>query len=654
MGKSLEPVSVRILLLQMLSHALIFAGQNAGNFAERALLAGDVAATAALGRSWTAFCLLSAFTASMVNVCPFVVGRCAGAGDAGGARAAAGQALLLAGGGSAVGLAVCVAAGVAAAFSAGPARAGALFLATQGLALGPLLAAQALTGYFGGSLRVGPRLLTAVSLVPIAVHLGLAWLLTGGLGWSVAGAGLARLGAALAAAAAALAVAWPELGDLVGAVRRPDRARLRAMVTEGSVLGLQQVVAGLMVLLLYLTAGRAGDVTAAALTLTHSGVYPLLFAFAWGGSQAVGAAAAQAAGRGDARGLARATWLCLGLSAVLAFALPWGAFAAGGGPTLAWLAGGGPTGGAVRAAAGRFMGLLAVFFVFDFAINFLSALLRAAKEQAYLLKATAAAAAGFGLLVLVLPPRPGVACLMGTFIVAQAAWAVLLLVRVAGRWPRAAGRSSPAPPGARRPGPAALPAPAGRLPDWADGQGRGEPRRRGAGRRPLSGLIVSRRPFTPEDHPMDPLQRNTALPPRAQRALALGLLIETLVPPVTRGGDEMPVPLGPGEGDGAGPGGLWQALRFKCGELSALVLRADDPAEAAGYVLGYLPKHFDYVFEQLFGRKRLPAWRGPEAVRPVAMRGGQHGAGGGSVQATCSSTRPVVGAARAGGRPEPT
>ena len=68
MGKSLEPVSLRILLLQMLSHALIFAGQNAGNFAERALLAGDVAATAALGRSWTAFCLLSAFTASMVNV----------------------------------------------------------------------------------------------------------------------------------------------------------------------------------------------------------------------------------------------------------------------------------------------------------------------------------------------------------------------------------------------------------------------------------------------------------------------------------------------------------------------------------------------------------------------------------------------------------
>jgi hypothetical protein len=40
--------------------------------------------------------------------------------------------------------------------------------------------------------------------------------------------------------------------------------------------------------------------------------------------------------------------------------------------------------------------------------------------------------------------------------------------------------------------------------------------------------------------------------------------------------------------------------------LSALVLRADDPRRAAGYVLGYLPKHLEYIFELLFGRKRLP------------------------------------------------
>jgi hypothetical protein len=51
---------------------------------------------------------------------------------------------------------------------------------------------------------------------------------------------------------------------------------------------------------------------------------------------------------------------------------------------------------------------------------------------------------------------------------------------------------------------------------------------------------------------------------------------------------------------------LWQLLRSKCGELSSLVLRADDPGEAAAYVLGYLPKHLEYVFEELFGRKRRP------------------------------------------------
>jgi hypothetical protein len=87
--------------------------------------------------------------------------------------------------------------------------------------------------------------------------------------------------------------------------------------------------------------------------------------------------------------------------------------------------------------------------VFDFAINFLSALLRAVKEQAYLLKTTAAAAAGFGLLLLALPPRPDDVSLMGTFIAAQAAWAVLLLIRVVSRWPRAVGKPHPAAPRSR-------------------------------------------------------------------------------------------------------------------------------------------------------------------------------------------------------------
>jgi Na+-driven multidrug efflux pump len=637
MGKPLDPVSARVLLLQMLSHALIFAGQNVGNFAERALLATDTAATAALGLSWTAFGLLYAFTAGMVNVCPLAVGRRTGRGDGSGARAAAGQALLLAGGGGAVGLALAGAAGAAAGLSAGASRGGALFLATQGLALGPLLAAQALTGYFGGTLRVGPRLLTAVSVVPVAVHLALAWVLAGLLSWSVAGAGLARLGAALAAAAVALAVARPELGGFVAALRRPDRALLRAMLAEGSVLGLQQVVASLMVLLLYLVAGRAGDVMSAALTLTHSGIYPLLFAFAWGSSQAVGAAAAQAVARGDPRELARATRLCLGLSAVLAFALPWGLFAACGGPTLAWLVGGGPTGGAVLAASGRFMALLAVFFVFDFAINFLSALLKAAKEQGYLLMATAAAAAGFGLLVLALPPRPDPLCLMGTFIAAQAVWAVSLLLRVARRWRGAAAESGPAPLNPRRPGPAALGTLArtvALVPCLPGGGKRyggapGSPRvgseqllDRLPGRADGPGRLVYQSSPTFEEPAMDPFQLNPAPPPRTLRALALGLLIEAVLPALNRPGEAGLVLPGRGEVGASGEGELWQALRCKCAELSALVLRADDPGEAAAYVLRYLPQHFNYVFEQLFGRKRLPALGGFEGGRPVALRQG--------------------------------
>jgi Na+-driven multidrug efflux pump len=213
------------------------------------------------------------------------------------------------------------------------------------------------------------------------------------------------------------------------------------MLREGSVLGLQQVVASFMVLLLYLRAVQEGDVTSAALTLTHSGLYPLLFCFAWGSSQAVGAAAAQAVGRGDARELALVTWRCLALSGVLAFALPWGTFAACGRPALAWLVGDGE-GGAMLAASVRLMGLLAVFFVFDFAINFLSALLRAAREQAYLLKATVVVACCFGGLLLILPARADGICQIGTFIAVQAVWAVLLLLRVARRWPGPSSRET--------------------------------------------------------------------------------------------------------------------------------------------------------------------------------------------------------------------
>jgi hypothetical protein len=360
------------------------------------------------------------------------------------------------------------------------------------------------------------------------------------------------------------------------------------------VLGLQQVLAGVMVLLLYVTAARAGEVTSAALTLTHSGVYPLLFCFAWGSSQAVGAAAAQAAGRGDSRELARVTRRCLGLSALLAVALPWGAFAVYGRPTLGWLVGDSSAGAAVLDASERLMGLLAVFFVFDFAINFLSALLRAAKEQTYLLKATAVAA-GLGLLLMALPQRPGAACLMGTFIAAQAAWAVLLLIRVCRCWP-------------------ALVTP-----------GRWLPARAAAPPEPvLPHRLPRRRCPAPEERAMKPLLHNTAPLPPALRALALGLLIETGVTLLSGPRDETPVPPGPEEGGAGGDGTLWQALRHKCGEISALVLRADDPGEAAAYVLGYLPKHFEHVFEQLFGRKRRPALNGPEAGQWVAPGGDGH------------------------------
>jgi len=118
---------------------------------------------------------------------------------------------------------------------------------------------------------------------------------------------------------------------------------------------------------------------------------------------------------------------------------------------------------------------------------------------------------------------------------------------------------------------------------------------------------------------MTALLQNTAPLPPALRALALGLLLERGVTTLGGGsGDEPPPRVGLDQGDADGEGPLWQALRSKCGELSALVLRADDPGEAAAYVLRYLPKHFEYVFEQLFGPKRRPVLSDPGAWRRVA------------------------------------
>ena len=120
---------------------------------------------------------------------------------------------------------------------------------------------------------------------------------------------------------------------------------------------------------------------------------------------------------------------------------------------------------------------------------------------------------------------------------------------------------------------------------------------------------------------MDPLQPNTALLPPALRALALGLLIETGVSLLNK------TPNDNGASSGQSEGELWQALRYKCGELSALVLRARDPGGAAAYVLGYLPRQFEHVFGQVDGRKRRPALGAFEAARQVALRNGWHSAG---------------------------
>jgi hypothetical protein len=54
-----------------------------------------------------------------------------------------------------------------------------------------------------------------------------------------------------------------------------------------------------------------------------------------------------------------------------------------------------------------------------------------------------------------------------------------------------------------------------------------------------------------------------------------------------------------------------------------LVLRSADPGEAAAYVLGYLPKHFEYVLELIHGRKRRPVLGDPEAMSSVALREGE-------------------------------
>ena len=128
-----------------------------------------------------------------------------------------------------------------------------------------------------------------------------------------------------------------------------------------------------------------------------------------------------------------------------------------------------------------------------------------------------------------------------------------------------------------------------------------------------------------EEQPaMDPCYPNTGPLSPTQRALALGLLVETVVPMLTRSRGESPGPCAQGERGGDGQAELWQTLRAKCDDLATLVLWADDPEEAAAYVLGYLPKHLEYLFELSHSQKRVPLLDSVEAVGEVARRNGKH------------------------------
>ena len=101
---------------------------------------------------------------------------------------------------------------------------------------------------------------------------------------------------------------------------------------------------------------------------------------------------------------------------------------------------------------------------------------------------------------------------------------------------------------------------------------------------------------------MNSLDPTTGRLPPALRALAMGLVAETVVPVLDKPRPDSPVPAGHGEKGADARAASLQDLRWKCDELMALVLQADDPEKAAAYVLRYLPKHFDHVFELLCGR----------------------------------------------------
>jgi hypothetical protein len=102
-----------------------------------------------------------------------------------------------------------------------------------------------------------------------------------------------------------------------------------------------------------------------------------------------------------------------------------------------------------------------------------------------------------------------------------------------------------------------------------------------------------------------------------------------VVPMFTRSRGESPGSGAQSERNGDGQAELWRNLRAKCDDLATLVLWADNREEAAAYVLGYLPKHLDYLFEllsipKLSIPKRAPVLDSVEAGDGVARRNGKH------------------------------
>src|SRR5262249_58401917 len=95
--------------------------------------------------------------------------------------------------------------------------------------------------------------------------------------------------------------------------------------------------------------------------------------------------------------------------------------------------------------------------------------------------------------------------------------------------------------------------------------------------------FASRKVPKEESPAMDPFHPNTGPLPPTLRALAIGLLVETVVPMLDRSRGESPGARLPNEENAEGKDALWQNLRAKCDDLATLVLWADDPEHAAPY-----------------------------------------------------------------------